>query len=866
MREETDRPLRRASGFSLPRWLIITAGALLILIVAGTVTLKIVLSPDKLRAMVVPQIERRVGREVELASVRLKVFPRIAVRLDQLSIANPPGFSDGPMLDLEALELDLRFWPLLRKEFELGQVRLMRPVIRYHVLEDGTNNFQGLGSADELQASAIRARPVSFAAAGSFLLQEPTASTFTGAFFVSDLRVIDGTLLYNDRRNGRSASMALQVQASVERAATDGKAMESRGIVDLGSIKLLSPDLGQDSVALPDTRIEYELFADLLGDSVIIQDLRLAVGDLPLTGAGSIRRLLNERQLELSIEAADVDLASLISSLPDTIKTRLGDIDASGTAQLSLAISSSAASHGGAEIDGTLMLSDIDATHLEYGEILSAGSGELRFDETSISLPGFDGELLGRPFQLQLAISDFEDMMAEGQIAGTVNLARLAAMQGIEVPVEGVAEFDISFAGPANQPRALRLTGPIQLSDVSYQGASLAVPMVIRSATIRLTGDGIVSESIPVQLGTSDVTLAVNAPGSLPYVLSGGEVGSLPTLEFTLTSTKLDISELSIESEEVGYGDLVSARLAGKQIDGRDPVELAGEMLLPPIPPLNSRGLVQIDAFINPPNRVNNLSFQVRVQNGVLTVSNLSGRTYGGRLSGNLGLDFSDGVPPFPLTYDLSLEDANAGGFLRRWTRLGAPISGRVDLTINGSVAIDGTMLPSVDGVQAVGDLAFREGRFEQFALTDALARQLRIDFSKLADFRDFGGPFEVKDGNFVVQDWQIVSGDYTGTIGGAAGLGGSLDLGLELEVPIATLQEAGLARGTALAGLLSQLAGSGESLDVSVSIGGTMSNPVLQLDQQALQAQLGQLLQGQAGDLLNRLLQPRRDTSQVNR
>ena len=91
-------------GFGLPRWLIVVAAALALIVVAGTVALKVLFPPEKLRAMIVPRIEERVGSEVMLSDVRLRVFPRIAVRLDDFAIANPRGFSAEPALRLDALE------------------------------------------------------------------------------------------------------------------------------------------------------------------------------------------------------------------------------------------------------------------------------------------------------------------------------------------------------------------------------------------------------------------------------------------------------------------------------------------------------------------------------------------------------------------------------------------------------------------------------------------------------------------------------------------------------------------------------------------------------------------------------------------
>jgi hypothetical protein len=660
--------------------------------------------------------------------------------------------------------------------------------------------------------------------------------------------------------------MSLAARASVDRAQVDDKAMESRGTIDLSSIRVLSPQLGEDSVALSDVSVEYDVFADLRGDSVIARDVQIAVGELPLAGAGWIRGLKTERLVDFRIESGDVDIASLLSGLPEAMKMKLGEIDAAGTARVALAVSGSMADEAGPDVSGTLQMRDVDAAHGASGQLLTGGSGVLSFDKTSLSLPEFEGQVMGRPFQLQLAVSDFETLVAEGRVRGAVDLAQVAAMKELEAPMSGIAAFDISFSGPAKQPGALRLSGPVQLTDVSYQSTALAVPAVVSSATVQLTGDGVTSEGIAVQLGSSDLTLAFNAPGVLPYALSAGEIGSPPNVEFTLTSEKLDMSELKAESEtaEVGYGQLVSARLAGTQVDGREPGELAREKYeLPLIPVSAARGRVRIGEFLNPPNRARNVSFTVRVRNGVVEILNLRGRSYGGRLSGRMALDVSGGQPPFPLTYDLKLEDANAGGLLRTWTRLGAPISGKVNLDLNGSAAIDETMLPSTDALLATGSATFSDGRFENFGLTNALANQLRLDPTQFAGFRNFGGPFEIRNGNFVVETWQLASGDLDAAITGVAGLGGALDLGLNLTIPMATLQKAGLAGGS-LGDLLGQLAGSDQSIDVAVGIGGTMSNPVLQLDEQALQAELGRMLEGQGRGLLDRLLRPPRDTSGV--
>lgn len=874
MNAEESRSADWARRSAVPRWLIIVIGVLVLVIVGGFVTLKVAFPPEKLRAMVVPRLEERVGREVQLSSVSLRVFPRLAVRLGDLAIANPSGFSSEPMLRLDALELQVRFWPMvLRRELELGQVRLVRPIIRYEVLPDGTNNFAGLGPAPAEQgeppgreAEAAGAEVAGAEAAGAPREAGAGAAAAAG-LVVADLALRDGSILYFDGRNGNAARMSVEARLAADRASEGSRALLSRGRIALGSIHALVPKLGEDSIALPDLVTEYDLFADVPGDSGVLRQLSLTFGDVPLSGSGTLRGLRGPRNLELAMESGDLDIAALLASLPAALRPQ--NVEASGGAHLWLEVKGSLAEEGKPEVNGTLQLQNVGASYGEYGRVLSSGLGQAKFDLAALTVPSFTGELFGRPFELQLNVTEFAAPLASGRAKGELDLARFAALREEALPVEGDVKFDVSFWAALKAPEGSRLNGPIEFSNVSYQSPSLAVPARIRSATLQLTGMGVSAQAIPVELGGSDLTLSFSSERLLQYVLqlalqdtaTRRAAAPLPHVGFTLTSRRLDTSELLAEGDSAaaGYGELVSARLAGRTLAGRDPGELARERYpLPPIPPLSATGRVQIAEFLNPPTRARNIVFDVELQSGVLEVKNLGGDVYGGRVTGGLSLDFRQARPPFTLNYDLKLTGGQAGDFLSRWTRLGSALSGLMDFDIAGSATIDETLLPAPDGVDAAGRASFKEGRFQEFGLTRALASQFRLDTDFVSNFRELGGAYEIKGGQFLLEGWRFSARELNAAISGSAGLGGTLDLKLAMEVPPSVLQRAGLLQGAGpLSGLLSQLTQDDTPLQVAVGVGGTMSEPTLVLDSEALQEELAKRLEGRGRDLLRRLIKP---------
>jgi hypothetical protein len=828
------------------RWLIWTVGAVVIVFVGVIATLKIMFPPEKLRELVVPRLEARVGRQVDLEAVRLKLFPRLAVRLEGLSVANPPEFSPEPTMEFAAVDLHVRFWPLLRKQMELRQVRLLGPVFRYQVLEDGTSNFEGLGAASGSEGEASGA-PTALEE-----MQPVGAEGAAAAFAVEDLLVREGQVLYTDGRSGRGASLSLDGRMSAVPEAEARERIRSEGKLELGSIQVLVPSVGADSFPLPDTEIEYEAVADLYGDSLELVRVATKLGGVPVTGSGTLYGLRGDRSIEVTMDSGEFDIADVLVGLPEALQPKV--IEAAGKAQLLVRVSGPIGYGAMPELDGVLDVQGVRAAHVQHGRLLTDGVGQATFDAHSMSLPSFTGELLGRPFELQLAAQNLRNPIVDGRFTGDFDLARLASMSDDPPQVEGLADVDVRFMGPVREPGALEFVGPIDLSLVHYQGPSLAVPARMDTVRIQLTGTGVMAEEVSIDLGDSDLTLSLTSD-SLLQVLLSRDTAARPLVEFSARSQRLDWSELKADTTTVGYGQLVAARLAGRSLDGRDPGEIGRERYpVPELPPVTARGRVQIGEFLNRPTRAENVSFNMALQDGVLTVEELDGQVFGGRLTGGLSFNLSQGEPPFPLEYDLKLTAAEAGAVVANWTRLGSVLSGVVDFNIAGTTPIEEGMLPAAEAIAAVGRATFSEGRFAGFGVTRALAERFNIDSDVVSTFKQLGGAFRIENRAFVLDEWEYDADGWRAGISGSAGLGGTLDLRLATEMPPSMLDQASLLPGgSVLGGLVLELP-EDEMLPVVVEVGGTVSDPALGIDTEALQGALEESLEGASKDLLKRL------------
>lgn len=80
-------------------------------------------------------------RQVNIAALHGSLFGHPHVQVRGLTINNPAWAGGGQMVSIERIDLELRFWPLLRGEIVLPKVALIRPDVRLYRAADGRANW-----------------------------------------------------------------------------------------------------------------------------------------------------------------------------------------------------------------------------------------------------------------------------------------------------------------------------------------------------------------------------------------------------------------------------------------------------------------------------------------------------------------------------------------------------------------------------------------------------------------------------------------------------------------------------------------------------------------------------------------------------
>jgi len=116
--------------------------AVILFIGAGVWYASTFVNPVALTALIQSSVKEASGRDVTIGGpVSLSIFPVIGVVAEQVSISNPSWASQSEMVKLKRIDLDIKLLPLLKRNIEIGHIKLSGLDLYLQTQKDGTGNW-----------------------------------------------------------------------------------------------------------------------------------------------------------------------------------------------------------------------------------------------------------------------------------------------------------------------------------------------------------------------------------------------------------------------------------------------------------------------------------------------------------------------------------------------------------------------------------------------------------------------------------------------------------------------------------------------------------------------------------------------------
>ena len=212
--------------------------------------------------------------------------------------------------------------------------------------------------------------------------------------------------------------------------------------------------------------------------------------------------------------------------------------------------------------------------------------------------------------------------------------------------------------------------------------------------------------------------------------------------------------------------------------------------------------------------------------------------------------------PAINLTYDVKDLDIQktfyAFNTVQKLMPIGQFLGGKLhsQLSMNGN--LNGNMMPDLKTLSGKGNLFLIEGLLKKFAPLEKLASTLQIEELKSITINDVKNYIEFANGKVLVKPFKFKVVDIEMQIGGMHGFDQSMDYIIEMKVPRKYLGSEG---NNLVNGLVTQATSKGipvklsEMVDLSVKMGGTITNPSLKIDLQKVAGDATDALKEQAKD-----------------
>ncbi len=310
-------------------WLV---GIGAVLATAGYVTLRVMLPPEKLRAMALPRIEQALGQRVEVGSFHLAVWGGFGVAVEDLRIGNRPGYADDQMLELEKIVLRIPLRPLLRRELEITKIEIVRPEVFIEKSPEGGINVAGLGQRltpgtrttpekpsapgpPERTTPAAPEQPPETAVSEQGPPSPPVrAATLPAPIHLESLTIEDGSVRFRDSAAGFTAHLrGLQYGASLS-VDTDLQDIRAEGIL---STAVVSVGVAGMERSIPEftADVAYRARVDFTTSVLSLDEVKVSILGAVATVTGTVVDFIDpvlHLKTELSTDLSTLPLGEAV--------------------------------------------------------------------------------------------------------------------------------------------------------------------------------------------------------------------------------------------------------------------------------------------------------------------------------------------------------------------------------------------------------------------------------------------------------------------------------------------------------------------------------------------------------------------------
>lgn len=722
----------------------IVLGVLIGLLVLAVAALTLFFPTERATAYAVERIEAATGRPVSIGGSKVSILPRASLTLTDVTFGGEarPG---EPRLAAADIQLALRLLPLLKRQVDVKELRLVRPEVDV-VLDDTAApppepKASGTGSAS-VDVSIDR-----------FVVED-------GAVRV---HLADGSPLLV--LTGLDQTLSLSASAGGD-VTVDGST-RAREL----QLTLATGTLGQGLAPSLDTSLRY----DAAEDRLTVARASLDVAGVPVDVTGHVDALrTRDLVAELSVAGGPGEVGQLVSLLPAGLFPAMDGMTSSGQLRVSGRVTGPLTKPGGPDFNVSLT---VEEGRVQYPGFANAIDGiALRLNATpdTVVVQEFAARSGGNTLRAHAAVADY-------RTAPTLRLAYDADLDldrlgefyptpegvtlGGQIQGQGLCE------GPLDRPADLAVSGTATAKALRVQNASMRVPLHDINGDIVFDRNRATTTQLSGKLGTSELFVS-------------GEVLNPLALVPALQTTERAIADVSLRSPRLNLDELMAPPGEGPATGAANEV-----IAIPELPRLD--GTLRLAADQLRLNRVEATSATglLTLNEGVFGIREAVFDAFGGAVRLDGSMDLNERVRP---SFDMKTVVEGAAidqllaynESLAKFNLLGQSLKGNMSVTADMDGSLTDALRLDLATLTSAGNLQVAQATLAGHPLQDKLSTFLKSESVKNMSVSQLAQHFTIRDGRLILDELNLQAGPFEVAGEGSTSFDGAYALNLDLWLP----------------------------------------------------------------------------------
>jgi len=345
---------------------ILLTAVVLILVttIVLTVLIKIYITPESVRAFLIPEAEKILDRKVDLGEIDISLFKGIHVK--DFAVKEKDRTTD--FVKCRDFILKYRLLPLLAGKVVIEELKLASPMVIIERNLQGEFNFQDIGQKQKTQQEVKEAGK--------------TAETkgIPISLLIDSIIIENASFSFLDHKKELpEIKGAADVDMSIRSVEESG--LFSRGSMDLKLDEIVIKKPYEKRIRNIDSKLRYAIHINIKSKKLLIDRTELEIQGIAAAISGSLANINTSPVMDITVSIPETDISDIQKTLASF--TDMEDLVLSGRIKADLNLKGLPGKIESLETDGVVTLKKVGVSY-NNNNVDTVFDGSLKFDKQSM--------------------------------------------------------------------------------------------------------------------------------------------------------------------------------------------------------------------------------------------------------------------------------------------------------------------------------------------------------------------------------------------------------------------------------------------------------------------------------------------------